>query len=212
LVSSPYIILIAVLVYGIIHSLLASNRAKELAQRWLGEAAARGYRLAYNIFAIVSLLPVLALAALLPDRMLYMLSLPWSLFALAVQGMAVLALLIGLWQTGIWSFLGLEQLVQPAGDSHSHLVVRGLYRWVRHPLYTAGLAFIWFTPLMTANLLALNISLTVYLIIGAYFEERKLLREFGLAYAEYQRSTPMLVPGLKRRYRTSTRSAKPSPD
>jgi protein-S-isoprenylcysteine O-methyltransferase Ste14 len=68
---------------------------------------------------------------------------------------------------------------------------------VRHPLYTAGLAFIWFTPLMTVNLLVLNIGLTVYIVIGAYFEERKLLREFGPAYAEYQRRTPMLVPGLR---------------
>jgi protein-S-isoprenylcysteine O-methyltransferase Ste14 len=196
--NSPWIIFVAVLLYGVIHSLLASNHAKELARRWFGEAAERGYRLAYNIFAVLSFLPLLALVALLPDRTLYILPMPWSLIALAVQGAAVLALLVGLWQTGMWSFLGLRQLVQPAGEGDPQLVVRGLYRWVRHPLYTAGLAFIWFTPLMTLNLLALNIGLTAYLVIGAYFEERKLLRVFRPAYANYQRSTPMLLPGLMR--------------
>ena len=73
----------------------------------------------------------------------------------------------------------------------------GLYRYVRHPLYTAGLVFIWLLPIMTCNLLALNIGLTAYIIVGAYFEERKLLLEFGDAYAEYRQQTPMLIPGLR---------------
>ena len=34
------------------------------------------------------------------------------------------------------------------------------------------------------------------LIVGAIFEERKLLSEFGQAYIDYRKSTPMLVPGL----------------
>ena len=198
MVISPWIILLAVALYGILHSLLASKGAKALAQRWLGASVGRGYRLAYNIFAGVSLLPVLALPVLLPDSPLYRIPSPWSYLALLVQGLALLALLVGLWQTGVWSFLGLEQLTRPALSSDSRLVVRGLYRWVRHPLYTAGLVFIWFTPLMTVNLLALYAGLTLYLVIGAYFEERKLLREFGADYAEYQQRTPMLIPHLLR--------------
>jgi protein-S-isoprenylcysteine O-methyltransferase Ste14 len=198
MVTSPWIILLAVALYGILHSLLASKSAKALAQHWLGASAERGYRLAYNLFAGVSLLPVLALPVLLPDRELYRIPSPWSYLALAIQGLALLALLVGLWQTGLWSFLGLEQLTRPAGSGDSRLVVIGLYRWVRHPLYTAGLVFLWFTPIMTVNLLALYIGLSLYLVIGAYFEERRLLREFGADYAEYQRRTPMLVPGLRR--------------
>lgn len=198
MVISPWFILLAVALYGIVHTILASKSAKALAQRWLGASAGRGYRLAYNLFAVVSLLPVLALPVLLPDRPLYRIPPPWLYLTLSVQGLALLALLVGLWQTGVWSFLGLEQLLRPAEGSGSRLVVRGLYRWVRHPLYTAGLVFIWFTPLMTVNLLALYAGLTLYLVIGAYFEERKLLREFGAAYGEYQRRTPMLIPGLRR--------------
>jgi protein-S-isoprenylcysteine O-methyltransferase Ste14 len=40
----------------------------------------------------------------------------------------------------------------------------------------------------------LYIGATLYIIIGAYFEERKLLRDFGDAYAGYKRKTPMLIP------------------
>jgi protein-S-isoprenylcysteine O-methyltransferase Ste14 len=76
------------------------------------------------------------------------------------------------------------------------MVTGGLYRWVRHPLYTAGLAFIWLTPIMTSNLLALNIGLTLYLVVGAIYEERKLVREFSTEYINYQQRTPMLIPGL----------------
>jgi protein-S-isoprenylcysteine O-methyltransferase Ste14 len=32
--------------------------------------------------------------------------------------------------------------------------------------------------------------------VGAFFEERKLEREFGAAYTEYKAATPMLIPGL----------------
>lgn len=196
---STWIILLAIIAWGVVHSWLASRQAKALARRWFGEAAERGYRLAYNLFAGITLLPVLTLAALLPDSRLYRLPAPWLWAALAVQGLALVALVVGLRQTGAWSFLGIEQLFQPRPSGEAKLVVRGLYRWVRHPLYTAGLAFIWFNPLMTVNLLVLNVGLTIYILIGALFEERKLLREFGEAYAEYQRRTPMLIPGLRGR-------------
>ncbi len=42
----------------------------------------------------------------------------------------------------------------------------------------------------------LLINSTLYILIGVFFEERKLLREFGEAYTIYKKSTPMLVPGL----------------
>jgi methanethiol S-methyltransferase len=46
--------------------------------------------------------------------------------------------------------------------------------------------------------LAFNLGLTAYLFIGAYFEERKLVREFGEAYRGYQQRTPMFFPRLIR--------------
>lgn len=195
---STWLVFLAVGLYGLLHSILASLWAKARTRQAFGYASERWYRLAYNLFAVLSLLPVLALPVLLPDRELYRLPAPWLYFNLTGQALAALALAIGLLQTGVWSFLGLRQLFQPAVEDQPVLVVRGLYRWVRHPLYTAGLLLIWLLPVMTANLLALNLGLTLYIVVGAMFEERKLLGEFGQAYQDYQRRVPMLVPFLGR--------------
>ena len=186
------------LVYGAIHSLLASLWAKRGARRWFGALADRSYRLIYNLFALVSFLPVLALMALLPDRQLYTIRFPWAILVVSGQLAAGLTLLVGLLQTGVLSFLGLRQLAGATNADKPVLITSGLYRWVRHPLYTAGLVFIWLSPVMTLNLLALNIGLTAYILIGATFEEHRLQSELGMAYAAYKKSTPMLIPGLKR--------------
>jgi len=188
------LILVSVAIYGLVHSVLASLWAKARARSWLGPLGQRTYRLMYNLFAVVSFLPVLALVAALPDQTLYSIPFPWVILTLAGQALALLTVLAGVLQTGMWSFLGVQQLLQTASDEAPRLVVRGLYRWVRHPLYTAGLVFIWLTPVITLNLLALYIGLSIYLVVGAIVEERKLLVEFGQAYAEYRRRTPMLIP------------------
>jgi protein-S-isoprenylcysteine O-methyltransferase Ste14 len=198
---SAVLILLAVFLYSLFHSFLASLWAKARARRWLGPAVDRFYRLFFNGIGVVTLLPVLALVPLLPDRLIYTVPFPWWLLFLGVQGLAVVGLLVGLMQTGIGSFLGLSQLMGEKQEVSLQLVMGGLYRWVRHPLYTAGLVLIWFTPFMTQNLLALYAGFTLYLVVGASFEERKLLREFGETYIEYRKRTPMLIPGWRRRMR-----------
>ena len=97
----------------------------------------------------------------------------------------------------ILKFLGFEQVLNPNPTVSTQMATNGLYRWVRHPLYTTGLAFIWLTPIMTMNLLALNIGLTLYLLLGTIYEERKLVRQFGEEYIQYQQEVPMLIPGIK---------------
>lgn len=191
---APLIVFLSVVVYGVVHSLLASNGIKNLARRLFGSHVDRWYRLAYNIFALISLLPVLALPALLPDKTLYVVAPPWVYLTLLGQVLAVGLLIVGFLQTGVWSFLGFRQLVAGDGKGGTRLEVRGLYRYVRHPLYTAGLLFIWMTPVMTINVLALYLGLTIYIVIGAYLEEGRLVQEFGAAYEDYKKGTPMLVP------------------
>ncbi len=187
-------ILFALAVWGYGHSWLASLRAKALARRWFGPSSDQFYRLAYNLFAVLSLLPALALLRLLPDRRLYAVPLPWAAGMLLLQALAGLAALAAVLQTGGMAFAGLAQLTRPPSSEPGALVTGGLYRYVRHPIYTASLLAIWLTPLMTRNLLALYIGFTLYFVIGAYFEERKLRVEYGEAYRRYQQQTPMFIP------------------
>lgn len=196
--TSPFwIILLAVLGYGLLHSILASLRMKSLVRKWVGPAADRWYRLVYNLVAIITLLPVLVLPVWLADKSLYRIHLPWVIFTLALQAIALVVLFFAIRQMGISSFLGLRQVYYPGEASATGLVTGGLYRYVRHPQYTAGLVLIWLFPIMTWNLLAINIGLTVYILFGAYVEERKTLLEFGDAYAKYRQHTPMLIPGFR---------------
>src|SRR5574341_285269 len=189
------ILLGAIGLWGIIHSLLASIMVKDYFRRVFGSEAMRVYRFLYNVFAFVSFVPILWLLSILPDRSLYTIPVPWILFTLVGQGVAALLLLITLLQTDAFSFIGLRQLLE--GEVPSTLVTGGFYRVVRHPLYLFGLLFLWLTPRMTLNLLVVDVALSAYLFLGAYFEERRLTREFGAAYSEYKAITPMFIPGLK---------------
>lgn len=193
----PILILLACAFYGLVHSWLASLQAKDLARKLLGVSVMeRFYRLAFNIFAVVSFLPLVALPVLLPDQRLYRIHMPWLLLTFAIQGLAALTIFVGLLQTGPLDFAGLRQLFGLPDDRPTGLVISGLYRYVRHPLYIAGIVFLWFSPRMSANLLALFAGLSAYLVIGALFEERKLVHQYGQAYLDYRRKTPMLIPGI----------------
>lgn len=192
---SVIVIWAACLAYGWVHSWMSSLAFKEQMRRRLGSAFFdRYYRLVFNIFSFITLLPLLALAGVLPDHFLYRIPFPWAFFTLAGQGAAVIILLLGVLQTGAMEFIGLRQVFDPDADAGARLVTDGLYAWVRHPLYTAGLIFIWLSPVMSVNLLALFIGFSAYLVIGAHYEERKLLRIFGERYRAYSKNTPMLIP------------------
>ena len=199
--STPLVVnilwlVLAVFIWGVVHSMTASLGVKGWARRTLGVTGMRFYRLGYNVFSVMSFLPVLWLMVVLPDRELYRIPAPWVYLSLAGQLLAVVILGTGVLQTGALSFVGLRQLVEEKEHS-PRLVTGGVYRWVRHPLYTAGLLFIWLTPVMSLNSLVVFIAATVYILVGAFFEERKLEREFGQTYVEYKARTPMLIPGLK---------------
>ena len=190
-------LILSVLLWGLVHSVMASLTFRAKLTNLLGEEAMRFYRLFFNIFSAITLLTVLWLARVLTDNLFYSVPKPWLYLMLFGQGLAVVGEVVGLFQTDIWEFAGLRQIIAPRGVGKSKLVIKGLYRYMRHPLYTFGLLFIWLTPLMTANMIVLYISMTIYIIIGVHFEERKLLREFGDDYAEYKKNTPMLLPRLR---------------
>lgn len=193
--NGTLLLVAASILWGVVHSLTASHRAKEMFAQQFGQVfSERYYRLGYNLFSVVTFLPILVLLVLLPDRLLYSIPAPWLYLTLLGQALAVIALVAGVLQTGALDFAGIGQLIRAERPAAPSLTTHGLYHYVRHPLYTAGLVFLWLTPEMTLNRLALWTVMSLYLVIGAYFEERKLLRDFGQQYADYKAQTPMLIP------------------
>ncbi|MFH1185345.1 MAG: isoprenylcysteine carboxylmethyltransferase family protein [Chloroflexota bacterium] len=190
----------AVSLWAAIHSWLASSRMKELARRKLGDHTVRAYRLAYNVFSVVTLAPIALLMRALPDRPLYSVDMPWALVMLGGQAISALLLILALLQTDTLHFAGISQLL--AGKPSSGMVTTGFYGLVRHPLYLFGLLILWLTPHMTVSVLTVYSVLTIYLFVGALLEERRLLQEFGAAYEDYRAHTPMIIPAWGWRSRT----------
>jgi protein-S-isoprenylcysteine O-methyltransferase Ste14 len=177
-------------------------------RRLAGPASDRVYRLVFNAIGAVTFLPVLAAPAVWPGAKLYRIGWPWIALTSFGQAGAIGMLLIGLLQTDVWHFIGLRELLESTDDRAPQLVVTGIYRWIRHPLYTAGLLFIWLTPIMTTSLLAFNLGLTLCIYIGSILEERRLLAEFGQAYEDYRSRVPRLIPDPRRLVSISLPSSK----
>ncbi|MGY2135983.1 methanethiol S-methyltransferase [Pseudomonas reactans] len=101
-----------------------------------------------------------------------------------------------------FELFGLKQAIDRWRDTAQHAPVFRtplLYKLVRHPLYLGFLIAFWATPDMTVGHLLFSMGLTVYLFIGAYFEEKDLVVLFGDRYRQYQGETSMILPVPKRR-------------
>ena len=198
--GSALITLLAVALWGVLHSLLAGPRTKRWVRQRIGSSADRGYRLFFNVVAAITLLPVLAIPARNPGLTLYQIPSPWVILTSAVQILALLIIVLTVLKTGVSSFLGIRQLFGPEDSGTVRLQVSGFYRWIRHPLYTAALVFIWLSPVMTTSTLAFYLGFTLYIVIGSRFEERQLAAEFGQPYVDYRQRVPALIPQPWRRY------------
>ena len=73
------------------------------------------------------------------------------------------------------------------------------YRHVRHPLYSGFFLAFWATPQMSAGHLLLAIGVSVYMLIGIFYEERDLVSTFGDDYRAYRARTGMLAPRFGRK-------------
>lgn len=69
----------------------------------------------------------------------------------------------------------------------------GILGVIRHPWYLATILLIWARPLDISAIL-INSILAVYVLTGAFLEEKKLLLEFGDKYRAYQNKVSMFIP------------------
>jgi protein-S-isoprenylcysteine O-methyltransferase Ste14 len=190
------LLLLYLLLYAGLHSLLAARTIKEWGRAHL-PGFDRWYRLFYNAIALITLLPVPWLLGL-PDRVLYAAPAPWSWLLWAGQGLSALALLLAVLQANPAYFVGLAQLAGDGEERGDRLVIGGLYRYVRHPLYLFSILFLWLSPVMTLNRLVLYGLATLYFYVGSLHEERRLAQTFGASYSAYQQKVPRLWPSLRR--------------
>lgn len=203
-------LLIALLIWTLFHTLMAAVDTKAWFQRSFGERAYRGlYRLLYNVVAGWTLLPILyLLITRAPDGILWSVPMPFRLVNYTLQLIGALGALVALWQTDVWRFLGLRQLVryvrgEADPEPPSPFIATGTYRLVRHPIYFFGLLVLWANPVMSWPALIMSLWAVVYFLAGSFHEEQRLIDEFGDAYRHYRAQVPRLLP-LPRRSNQSS--------
>jgi protein-S-isoprenylcysteine O-methyltransferase Ste14 len=179
-----------------LHSTLISTTVTDFAKKKLG-GDFRFYRLFYNVVSIVTLVPVVYYSHMLREAPIFR----WE-GSLGIVQVFLLVVSVYLFAAGgrhySWArFWGISQIeAGRAGRSiadSSTFVVSGIHQIIRHPWYLGGILIIWAQDL-SASTIMINMVISVYFMIGAVLEERKLVIEFGEKYLEYQKSVSMLFP------------------
>ncbi len=118
--------------------------------------------------------------------------------AWAVHPALGLALIVGAGVIGCLGAVGLRSnlRIHPAPNPMGRLRTSGIYRWVRHPMYTAVLLGCLGAVLLQGRLLGVLtlLGLVLVLLIKGRFEDRLLQEQYGWQYAVYIQRTPAVVP------------------
>lgn len=198
------------LLYGVVHSLLASYAAKQGFARLVGDRARNGlYRPLYIAQSVLTTLAAAVVFQRLRDRDLYQIPRPWGWVLNLVQLAGIGLVLRALSVTGFDRILGLPQLVAyvrgeepppevaaqgPPLQALKHPEKLGPYRRLRHPENVGFMLALGAFPRMTVNRLALALWTILYGVVGSWHEDSRLEGAYGAAFDRYRRTTPMLVP------------------
>jgi protein-S-isoprenylcysteine O-methyltransferase Ste14 len=119
---------------------------------------------------------------------------------------AVLAVACYLMSLYSWLLLGRHWSMAIVPGQTSRLVTGGLYRWVRHPIYSLSMALMLASAVVvpTAPMALVACLHLVAMNLKARYEERHLAKSFGPAYAEYCSHVARFWPRPSRAARHST--------
>ena len=191
-----FILAVLWITFCAMHSALISTTFNNILKQKTGDAY-RFHRLFYNIFSIVTLIPVALYTLSIKQQPFFV----WDGYLLPLkyilQACGILFFILGGQRYSFSQFAGIRQIRK--GIDHNlinktgKLSSKGILGAVRHPFYAGLFPLIWAKDL-DISFFIVNIILSIYLIIGTLLEERKLVLEFGDAYSEYQKKVSMLFP------------------
>ena len=178
-------------IYFFLHSFFADERIKHWMQRVSG-LTAQTYRILYNVFNLLSL----AFILWLHEKTISALLFPGNLLS-AVAGVVIIMaglvlMIMSAREYHLPSFFGLKK------ETYMPLQIGGLHKYMRHPLYSGTLLFcigICIAFPYYKNWLVLFLMI-VYLFVGMWLEEKKLLHVYGDEYRNYMKRVKRLIPRL----------------
>jgi protein-S-isoprenylcysteine O-methyltransferase Ste14 len=177
----------------VVHSALVSMTVTDYLKSRLGNHF-RFYRLFYNGFAVLTLIPVAIYSYAVQSEPVFAWDGYFRTFQVFLFLVAIYLFFAGMTHYDPLQFLGIRQVRQRSiSEGMGELNATGILGTIRHPWYMGAIAFIWARQLDVSAIIV-NIILTAHLIIGTYLEERKLIAEFGDEYRAYQKEVPMFLP------------------
>jgi len=180
------------------HSLLISHRLTFFLQERL-PAAMAWYRLGYNLFAFVTLIPVVLYTGWMGGPPV----LVWQGWIVALRLVLFLLALVlfygGAARYDMDTFLGFRQLREKRWQQTlapgEEFTSSGVFGVTRHPWYLGSMFFIWSVfSQYTAAMFCAAVILSGYLVVGTWLEERKILQSYPDTYGAYQQKVSMLFP------------------
>ena len=185
--------------YCSLHSFLISTRFTKLIARLLKSYYAF-YRLCYVVLSIVLLVPRIKYTAQADNAAPIAYPTPLNVLRyVLITGSLIAFGWAFLFNYDCLSFFGIRQILtfRQQDKSSKAISKKGLLGIVRHPMYLALIIYLWCQVFSVVDLIIAAV-LTIYVIIGTFLEERKLVLEFGDSYAKYQQEVPMLIPFTRR--------------
>ncbi|PKN69277.1 MAG: hypothetical protein CVU54_11085 [Deltaproteobacteria bacterium HGW-Deltaproteobacteria-12] len=191
-----YLLALSWIIYCVLHSWLISTSVTDFLQQRLG-GAYRFYRLFYNIFSIITLLPVIIYSQSIKQEPFFI----WPEYLLPLKYALLLTgiflFVAGARHYSLSQFSGWAQIKEKTSSKLINetgvLSSTGILGVVRHPFYAGIFPLIWANDLDITTLIT-NVILSIYVLVGTLLEERKLVAEFGDAYLEYSKTVSMLFP------------------
>jgi protein-S-isoprenylcysteine O-methyltransferase Ste14 len=178
------------------HSVFASPRFKQFAKHRLGSQY-RYYRVYYILFAAIGFTAILTYVFVIDSFKVFTATKLTLLTGgiLTAGGVMLMSTCIAKY---FMQVSGIKDLLQ--NRMGNELMITGVHKVVRHPLYAGTFIFIWglFILVPSLSLLISNTIITIYTLIGLRFEEQKLEKEFGEAYKTYKQKVPMIIPKFSR--------------
>jgi protein-S-isoprenylcysteine O-methyltransferase Ste14 len=194
---TKYLFLSILLIFWcVLHSAMISIAVTEYVKKRLGSNY-RFYRVFFNLISILTLLPVAVFAHSVQTPAIFDWSGYMRIGQVLLLGLAVWFFSLGGCHYDIRQVIGITQIREGTADmaitDTGQLDTSGVLGMTRHPWYLATLLLIWARQ-MDVSAIIVNVILTAYLIVGTYLEEKKLVREFGEKYRNYQKKVSMLIP------------------
>jgi len=130
----------------------------------------------------------------------YTLESPWRWIGFAAQAAGIVLTLLGSKALDVFDLAGVRAVIPTPGGTvpaRLPLVTTGVYRIVRHPLYTGWALLVFGAPDMTATRLTFALVSTAYLAMAIPWEERGLVETFGEEYRHYRNTQRWrMIPGI----------------